>query len=243
MNLNTYLTQFINYIPRKLHFLILVQLLSFSLIAQDNNKIACEHANKLKNGTLIIVLETQAKRLALIERLSKKPGTTEKDKEKYHKLLSTELAYRDTAWNYTILGFTELYKFSNVAFIMDTSLRVFLDHPENCKYYDRNLMQITSNLKGSIYVAQYGHIFENQSTSLTDAWYVMDSKLKRLAQPFPEQIKFSFFNPSFSYKLPKAFLLENHISGVKAKHKPLVYAFKLNKLLNKFYNKSGKCSD
>ncbi len=243
MNLNTHFSLSpLKTIVRPIIF-ILIQFISISLSAQNNKDIACVHANKLKAGTLIVVLETKVKKIALIERLVHKAGTSEKDVRKYQKLLSAEMKDRDTAWHYTTLGFNKLYKYSKVVFIMDTSLRVFLNNPEACKYYNANLKPIELNKTGAIYVAQYGHIFENQGTNLSDAWYVMDNKLNRLPSAFPEQIKFSFFNPSFAYKLPKSFLVENQITSLKAKHKPLLYAFKLDKMLFKFYRKSGRCSE
>ncbi|HMG15652.1 MAG TPA: hypothetical protein VK590_09405 [Saprospiraceae bacterium] len=241
MNLSTYPSQTLLKCFKWFNVLILIQLFSLSCSAQEIKDLACDHVNKLKNGTLIIVLETQSKRIALIERLIQKPGVSEKEKIRYQKLLSSELSYRDTSWYYTILGFKNLYKFSPIAFIMDTSLRCFLDHPGSCKYYDSSLNPINSNISGPVYIAQYGHIFENMGTNLTDAWYIMDSKMNRLSSPFPEQIKFSFFNPSFIYKLPKSFLQENHLSSVKAKHKPLVYAYKMDRLLSKYYKKAGRC--
>lgn len=227
----------------RLKLLFIFLLFSFVALCQDNNEIACNHANQLKNGTLIIVLETHSKKIALLERLSNKPSYSDKERIKYNKLLKSELAYRDTLWHYTTLGFTQLYHYSKVLFIMDTSLRCFIEHPASCTYYNANLQPLESPPIGSKYVAQYGHIFENQGTNLSDAWYVMDDKLKRLSSPFPEQIKFSLFNPSYFYKLPKSFLKENYINIVKGKHKPLLYAHKLDKLLNKFYKKAGRCSE
>lgn len=227
----------------RLKLLFIFPLFSFSALCQDNNEIACNHANQLKNGSLIVVLETQSKKLALLEKLSIKPSSSEKEKIKYAKLFKSEIDYRDTLWHYTTLGFTQLYHYSKVFFIMDTSLRCFIEHPTTCKYYNSILQPLESVPSGSIYVAQYDHIFENQGTNLSDAWYVMDNKLRRLSSPFPEQIKFTFFNPSFFYKLPKSILKENHIKSIKSKNKPLLYAYKLDKLLNKFYKKAGRCSD
>jgi len=218
----------------------LIQFVSFAVIGQTSVKTACDHAAKLKSGTLVVVLETQSKKIAYLNKLSTDQKLSQKARNKYLKKLKAEQTFKDTSWYYIRLGYGKLYNFSKVAFIMDTSLRTFLKAPATCEYYDLNLKKISYPI-GDKYICQYGHQFGSQSTNISDAWYVMDSQFHRILKPFPGQIKYNFLYTGLFTKIPKSFLDENHIRAVRGKQKPLIFAYKLQKALVNLTEK-GPCN-
>lgn len=219
--------------------LLLLTIFSPHSFAQSKRKIACQLAHDLKQGTLIVVLKTDAKKLAYLEKFSKQGS--DREMARYAKMLRRTLAERDTTWKYTTLGFSTLYQFSAVTFLMDTSLGTFLKNPADCTFYDATLRPITHLPQGRLFVCKYGHTFGDQSTNLQNAWYVMDSHLQRLPKPFPEMVRFSVFRPAFTLRLPPDFMQQNGISKTTKHHKPLRYAMKLNADLIKYYTKKGDC--
>ena len=224
----------------KVSIICLAQLISFGSSAQTTTNIACDHAAKLKKGTLIVVLETKAKKLALLDKFSKDPKSSEKERSKYAKRLTKELNSRDTLWKYVSMGFGKLYDYSKTVFVMDTSLRRLLENPSKVTFYDRSLTKINHPITGDRYIAQYGHSFGTQSNNISDAWYIMTDKFERILSPFPGQIKYNIFFTGFFTKIPSSFLKENNVRSVRGKQKPLIFAFKLNKGLNKLYD-NGPC--
>jgi hypothetical protein len=207
--------------------------------AQSKRSVACKLARDLKQGTLVVVLKTDHKKISWLKKFSSTGSCNEK--LKYSKMLNNTISFRDTSWKYITLGFGELYQFSDVAFLMDTSIGQFLKDSSQCKYYDRNMNHITQPLKGKLFVCKYGHTFEDQSTSLQHVWYVMNSRLGRLKKPFPESIQFTIFKPSLFMKIPKEFMQHHHIGRISEKHRSLQHALKLNNELVKFYTKTGDC--
>ncbi|GAB1398076.1 hypothetical protein MASR1M65_28560 [Saprospiraceae bacterium] len=65
--------------------------------AQSKRKIACQLAHDLKQGTLIVVLKTDAKKLAYLEKFSKQGS--DREMARYAKMLRRTLAERDTTGN------------------------------------------------------------------------------------------------------------------------------------------------
>lgn len=214
-------------------------LFALSAIAQSPRSVACHLASDLKSGTLLVVLKTDAKKLVWLKKFSSEG--TEKDKNKYLKQYNKTIAQRDSLWKYVTLGFGQLYRFSDVVFMMDTSMQTFLKNRASCHFYNEKLSPTNQTLKGKVFVCKYGQLFEDQGRNLLNAWYVMNDTLGRLSKPFPEVIKFSLFNPAFFFKLPKDFMNAHYISKVSERHRPLQYALKLNNELVKFYTKTGDC--
>lgn len=220
-------------------FFLLLFVYQKQLLAQSKRSVACKLASDLKSGTLVVVLKTNSKKLMWLEKFARTGN--ENSQRKFSRQLNRTIADRDSSWKYITLGFSQLYRFSEVAFLMDTSISDFLEDPKSCAFYDAKLQRINKPLTGSLFVCKYGHTFEDQSTNLQHAWYVMDAKLHRLQKPFPEVIQFSLFNPSLFMRIPKEFMKEFHISKIGETQRPLQHALKLNNELIKFYTKKGDC--
>lgn len=223
-----------------LFMVVLISLLTHGANAQSKRSVACKLASDLKSGTLVVVLKTDSKKLMWLKKYA--TSGSEKSKSKFSKQLNKTLANRDSTWKYVTMGFSKLYRFSEVCFLMDTSLQQFIKDPSACSFYDEKLQKLNKMPGGKLFVCKYGHTFEDQSTNLQHAWYVMDSKLGRLQKPFPEIIQFSLFKPSLFLRLPKDFMTENKIDKVGERQRPLQHALKLNNELNKFYSKTGDCA-
>lgn len=141
----------------------------------------------IRNGYLIIRLESNSKKIASLEKTLKNPKLKPKAKERLNKLLEdTKTATRQN--NQTILqAFKKAYEFSPVRFMYDYDTPKLKDR-QMSGYFLNDFLELDSTIQldtFSFVTGRFGRTDPQESGQSVEAIILTDSDLKDLKKPFP----------------------------------------------------------
>jgi hypothetical protein len=138
----------------------------------------------LKNGTLVVRLSTNARKLEALEKMVA-TTTSEKDRLRFEKML--EETRRDTRnYNQWLMeALDSNYTYSKLLFMPDTAATELKAGVRKGIFYDSNLQIDPSlSLDGGFLVAFYGQSSSSDNTG-NEGINVLDANLQPLKAPFP----------------------------------------------------------
>lgn len=171
-------------------------------------KTPAEHLKSLHSGKLIVRIPTYS---AQIKHLSEKVNTSEKNADYYQKQLDKFKKEAAEIKESVISGFTSHYEFSDVLFIMDTSIHAFLEDYNSRHLYNTQGQQPQKLNKEDVYFCIKGNTSQYDRGN-KEAWLIMDHEMKRLPYGFPYyvgernavQSVFTFFGSIFNQSFERS---------------------------------------
>ncbi len=150
----------------------------------SNSTLVSQAKRQLKNGVLIVLLKTNAKRIQQLEILSRSSEYSEKQKQNV--LLKIAAIKKETLLKNQALieGFNREYRFSEVYFAFDTSLTSIQKGIKKGIFVNDNLsidksISIETN---HIYFCRYGLVSTSQEK---EGLVITDINNKKIPRPFP----------------------------------------------------------
>lgn len=208
------------------HIFILIFIVMINFLQAQSKTEACHHISELQEGTLLIRLESNQKKISAMENLiaeakdSPLKGKTKKD------LLELRTTTDDNN-RLLVEGFSKAYNYSRVLFIYDSDYRDLLENKNYDKFLNSNLEYITESfVPEQSYLARIGTTDVNGGGS-TKSIVIADLNGNDLMKPFPNTLKYEggIFEALFS----------GDLQGVRRAERLST------KLQKKFVNHAKKC--
>lgn len=153
---------------------------------------AANHIKKLKDGILVVRLATKQRSIEALESTLASSDLKSKLRETLEEQLVAKKYERDSVNNALISAFGgEVYDFSEVYFMYDTSNARFANKEMSGYFYNENgEFDPSLSLEGRDYYMTYIGRTEQSSSTNTKAFVVCDQYLNPLERPFPGYITF-----------------------------------------------------
>ena len=185
------------YTVRKVYiFIFLFNLLSFlPVLAQQTAKeiqvaTAEQAIQDLKNGALIVRLQSKNNKIQKLEELIASPEVSASKKEQLRKELTATIDDRNRYNIELVTAITDLYSFSQVYFMYDTASISLKNGTRNGIFLNANMEYdpgITLK-EDHFFVLRTGTTDSSTTTGLS-ALVIMDDKLKDMKRPFPYYVR------------------------------------------------------
>ena len=160
---------------------LLLLFFQIRLLAQTDQEIAFQQIKDLKNGVLIVLIETSQNKLEALEK-AKQKSSNQAEISKEIEGIKNKIAF---VRQETKLAFDSIYTFSKVLFAPDTILKTI--HKKSPSYfYNENWDVVEKVLDNENYYFLYQGI--TQSIGM-EAYIIGDKNGKDLKPPFPYYVK------------------------------------------------------
>lgn len=169
--------------------LLLLLFFQSQLFAQTDQEIAFQHIKDLKNGVLIVLIETNQNKLEALEKAKQKSSNQTEIIKEIEGIKNKIAIVR----NQTKLAFDSSYVFSKVLFAPDTILKTI--HKKSPSFfYNENWEVVEKILENEKYYFLYQGI--TQSVGM-EAYIIGDKNGKDLKPPFPYYVKSNNLGKNF----------------------------------------------
>lgn len=184
------------------HLFTLICIMMIGLIQAQNKTEACHHISELQQGTLLIRLESNQKKISAMENLiaqakdSPLKGKTRKD-------LIALKNLTDENNQLMVEKFTSGYTYSRVLFIYDSDYKDLIEDKDHTKFLNANLEYITESFDPEqSYLARIGTTDVNGGGGVKSI-VIADLNGNDLMKPFPNTLKYEggIFEALFSGEL------------------------------------------
>ncbi|GEM_PF-5496121 len=153
-----------------------------SAVLEGQPYSAMQHIVRLKEGLLVVVLPTQHKKIAELERLLSSPELSDRSRHRLSRILRDTRQEVATLQSALQSAFRDAYRFSQVAFVTDDEWR---SRPlEALSLRDIKGAAVPLPTNGAVYFAALGRT-DAQAGSSMEAMIIHDSAKQRLQRPFP----------------------------------------------------------
>lgn len=142
------------------------------------------YAKELNEGSLVVVLKTNAKRLKELGILSRKPELSEVQRGVIKDKIKKTQAETKLINDGLISGFSMAYSFSNVYFMYDTNLTQLSDGSTKGIFVDETgaIDKTIEMMEENYYICNYVLV---SASNNTEGLVIFDSESNRVKQPFP----------------------------------------------------------
>ncbi|HMQ46664.1 MAG TPA: hypothetical protein PKA00_03785 [Saprospiraceae bacterium] len=207
-------------------------LLTSSLFSQSLSKEAAwakakEQIKELHEGTLIVRIPTQHKKIAALEELLQNKELSPANRKRLEDQLETTRQEAQNFSLYVLEAFDTVYDFSKVLFMYDTDMAALQSSNPSGFFLNREGKADASIVldQPNFYLLRFG-FSTGEATSHTDAMIITDATITDLQKPFPYEVRLTDFISTVGRVLPAPEQEKKDIARAVAK---------LNRNLHKFF--------
>ncbi len=219
-----------------INLFLIVNLLGINTVfgqIQDSTsrvEVAFRHAKKMKEGVLVVRLETKARTINALQRTVDNPKLQGKARIRMETALKNKIEERDSINQEVFEAFKYVYKYSDFVFMYDTSTTRLKNGELQGYFYNENQsLDPSISLEGKNYYITYIGETDRDTNIGLKAFVINDKYLNELDAPFPTYVKFSKFlgkKKAKSAKKQKLGLFKGHtIEEAVGKLNDVFFAF------------------
>lgn len=178
-------------------------LFSQSLSKEEAWAKAKEQIKELHEGTLLVRIPTQHKKIAALEALLQNDQLPTANRQRLEDQLETTRQEARNFAHYVIEAFDTAYDFSKVLFMYDTDMAALQSSSPGGFFLNREGKADTSIVldQPNFYLLRFG-FSTGEATSHTDAMIIADASIQDLQKPFPYEVRLTDFIATVGQLLP-----------------------------------------
>lgn len=193
-------------------FFLSVGLFAQPLSREEALKAAESNIKALRDGVLVVRLESEAKKVAALEKMLDQEDLSASQKSRAKEQIEETIKQRDAINKGLVEGFREHYDFSEVYFVYDTSFAAVVGGLSS-GFFLNDSLEIQPSIElpgGTFFTARFGNSDAASTTRLEDSLILMDAKGDDLQDPFPyyswiftpkQLFKYNLLNNKDKYRL------------------------------------------